>query len=252
MRFRPCIDLHGGRVKQLVGSSLESAQLLENFVSTHGARYYAEMFARDNLKGGHVVMLGPGNEAEALAALSAYPGGLQIGGGINVDNARFYLERGASHVIVTSAILSEGGIDYGALERLSAITGAKRLVIDLSCVKSDRDGGFFVAKDRWKTVTPISLTPALLARLEDYCDEFLIHAVGSEGKKRGADEELVVLLAKYASAGKNPVTYAGGLSSLSDIARFRELSGRALDFTVGSALDIYGGTVPYRSLVDLK
>jgi phosphoribosylformimino-5-aminoimidazole carboxamide ribotide isomerase len=250
MRFRPCIDLHNGRVKQIVGSTLESGTVHENFVSQNGAGFYASMFARDGLYGGHIIMLGPGNESEAFSALRAFPGGLQAGGGINANNAKFYLDRGASHVIVTSAIFSGNELDMGALKALGKITGVNRLVLDLSCVKTD--GEYFVAKDRWKTVTGICLNPALLSSLEKYCDEFLVHAASVEGRKSGADEELVALLSEYASSGKNPVTYAGGLASLDDISRFSEISGGSLDFTVGSALDIYGGTVPYRELAKLK
>jgi len=249
MKFRPCIDLHGGRVKQIVGATLESGDLKENFVSEKNAAYYASMFSRDGLAGGHVIMLGAGNETEALSALRTYPGGLQAGGGINAQNAHIFLENGASHVIVTSAIFSGGEISFSALDELGKAADG-RLVIDLSCVKTDN--GFYIAKDRWKTVTSIPLTPALLSELEGFCSEFLIHAVSSEGKKSGADEALVSLLAEYASSGDNPVTYAGGLSSLRDISRFREVSGGTLDFTVGSALDIYGGTIPYGVLSEFK
>src|SRR3954469_7578430 len=116
--FRPCIDLHEGKVKQIVGGTLAAAPgaLRTNFVSDHSAAWYAELYKRDGLKGGHVVMLGSGNEAEARAALSVYPGGLQVGGGINSENAHSWLEAGASHVIVTSWVFRDGRLDRERLD----------------------------------------------------------------------------------------------------------------------------------------
>src|SRR5208282_1311250 len=135
--FRPCIDLHEGKVKQIVGGSLGDAGLRTNFVSEKPARWFAELYKRDGLTGGHVIMLGPGNENEARAALAAYPGGLQIGGGINRDNAQSWLDAGASHVIVTSWVFREGRVDWNRLGELVKTIGKERLVLDLSCRKRD-------------------------------------------------------------------------------------------------------------------
>ena len=124
--FRPCIDLHEGRVKQIVGGSLDTAELRTNFVSEKSSAWFAELYKRDGLKGGHVIMLGPGNEEAALEALRAYPGGLQLGGGINAENARKYLDTGASHVIVTSWVFRDGRVDWERLNELVTMIGRSR------------------------------------------------------------------------------------------------------------------------------
>ena len=146
--FRPCIDLHEGKVKQIVGGSLgdDPAALRTNFVSDRPARWFAELYRRDDLRGGHVIMLGPGNEPAAREALAAFPGGLQVGGGINPDNARSFLEAGASHVIVTSWIFREGRLEEERLRQLSAALGKNRLVLDLSCRR--KEGDYFVVTIR--------------------------------------------------------------------------------------------------------
>ncbi len=246
MRFRPCIDLHDGKVKQIVGATLGGGKPAENFVSERSAADYARLFAADGLTGGHVIRLGGGCEEAALAALAAYPGGLQLGGGVTAENARFYLDRGASHVIVTSAAFREGRLSTEALASLRAAAGRERLVLDLSCLCGG-DGRYRVAVDRWKTVTDTEVTPSLLAGLEKYCGEFLIHAVSVEGRQAGPDLALAALLGDYARGGL-PVTYAGGLASETDIERLGAACGGALDYTVGSALDLYGGPLPYRVL----
>src|ERR1039457_2537573 len=104
--FRPCIDLHEGKVKQIVGGTLgvEPGRLRTNFVSDRPAAWFAKLYQRDALAGAHVIMLGPGNDEPARAALRAYPGGLQIGGGINLENAGAWLAAGGSHVVVTSLL----------------------------------------------------------------------------------------------------------------------------------------------------
>src|SRR5580692_7528252 len=140
--FRPCIDLHEGRVKQIVGGTLGDAGLRTNFVSEKPAAWFAELYQRDQLTGGHVIMLGPGNETAARAALAAYPQGLQIGGGVNAQNARDWLEAGASHVIVTSWVFREGRVDWARLEELVKSIGRERLVLDLSCRR--RGENYFV------------------------------------------------------------------------------------------------------------
>lgn len=245
MEFRPCIDLHGGKVKQIVGETLGAkGGVRENFVSPHGADHYAEMFKRDGLAGGHVIMLGPGNESEALKALAAFPGGLQIGGGITAENAAFYLERGASHVIVTSYIFRDGRLDDKRLEKLVAEIGKERLVIDLSCKAAD--GGWKVATNKWTVLSDFAVNAENLAYLQERCDEFLVHAVDVEGKMSGIQEELARRLAEWTSI---PTTYAGGIRSLDDLERFRDITGGKLHFTVGSALDLFGGSLPYRDVI---
>src|SRR5262249_8987697 len=147
--FRPCIDLHEGKVKQIVGSTLgdDAQRLRTNFVSPHSAAWFAELYKKDGLKGGHVVMLGPGNASEARSALNAYPGGLQVGGGVTSANAKSWLDSGASHVIVTSWVFRNGTLDWRRLEELRALIGKDHLVLDLSCRR--RDTEYFVVTDRW-------------------------------------------------------------------------------------------------------
>ncbi|HEX7859932.1 MAG TPA: phosphoribosylformimino-5-aminoimidazole carboxamide ribotide isomerase [Verrucomicrobiae bacterium] len=243
--FRPCIDLHEGRVKQIVGGSLDTEALRTNFVSEKPASWFAELYRRDNLRGGHIIMLGAGNEQPAVEALRAYPGGLQLGGGVNLDNATKYLDAGASHVIVTSWIFRDGRIEWDRLKDLVASIGKQRLVIDLSCRK--RDGEYFVVTDRWQKFTNVTLSAETLAQFADHCDEFLIHAVDVEGLCHGIDQELVEKLARWSGI---PTTYAGGARSLEDLKSVTDLSRNRIDLTIGSALDIFGGTgVTYRECV---
>lgn len=236
--FRPCIDLRDGRVTQIVGGTLgdDPAQVRTNFVSDRSPAWYAARYAEDGLRGGHVIMLGPGNEAAARDALAAYPGGLQIGGGINADNAIDWLEAGASHVIVTSWVFREGRLDEERLAALLARVGRDRLVLDLSCRK--RDGNYYVVTDRWQKFTELTVNRATLERLAGSCAEFLVHAVDVEGLCRGIDEELVVALAGAATI---PTTYAGGARSLADLESVTRLSAGRVDLTIGSALDLFGG-----------
>lgn len=245
MEFRPCIDLHDGKVKQIVGSTLGQETVVENFISEKDASYYAELFKKDGLTGGHVIMLGPGNEEQAQFALTAYPRGLQIGGGITADNAKKWIDTGASHVIVTSYIFHDGQLDMERLERLVQEIGKEHIVLDLSCRK--RDGKWYVVTDKWTKFSDFEINQENISLLEQYCDEFLIHAVDVEGKKSGMQEELVQDLAKWT---KIPTTYAGGVRSLQDLERFKKLSGGKLHVTIGSALDIFGGDLPYRDVVN--
>lgn len=245
--FRPCIDLHEGKVKQIVGGTLGGwpDDLRTNFVSEKSAAWFAALYRRDHLRGGHVIMLGPGNESAAREALAAYPGGLQIGGGVTIDNARAWLDAGASHVIVTSWVFREGRIDWPRLEQLAAATGRSRLVLDLSCRK--RDGDYFVVTDRWQQFSEERISAVLLQRLAGFCDEFLIHAADVEGLCRGIDHELVSRLAEWAPL---PTTYAGGAKSLQDLEEVTRVGGGRIDLTIGSALDIFGGSgVKYADVV---
>ncbi len=247
-RFRPCIDLHQGKVKQIVGGSLrdDGAGPVENFVSDKAPAWFAETFRADQVTGGHVIKLGPGNDQAAREALAAWPGGLQIGGGISAANAKDWLDAGASHVIVTSALFDAGGRFLPeTLDELVKTIGADKLVIDLSCRRTPN--GWTVAMNRWQTLTDLDVTAATLDRLAPNCAEFLIHAADVEGLCGGIDAELVSLLGGW---GKIPLTYAGGAATMDDL-RLIESAGRGkVDVTVGSALDLFGGKgLCYKDLV---
>ncbi|MBU1168294.1 MAG: phosphoribosylformimino-5-aminoimidazole carboxamide ribotide isomerase [Proteobacteria bacterium] len=239
MKFRPCIDLHQGVVKQIVGATLKDGPdgPSTNFTAEKPARWFATRYKEDHLTGGHVIQLGPGNEEAAMDALGAFPGGLQIGGGINGDNCTVWLERGASHVIMTSWVFHDGLVDKKRLNYLLDTIGKKQLVLDLSCRKRGDD--YIIVTDRWQTFTKEKVTFDLLNELSSFCDEFLIHAVDVEGLCRGIEEPLVKLLGTWAGI---PVTYAGGIRSMEDIEAIRHLGKGNIDFTVGSALDIFGGS----------
>lgn len=249
MRFRPCIDIHNGKVKQIVGGSLKDKdnQAIENFTSELGAEFYANMYKRDGLKGGHIILLNPktsehymATKAQAMKALEAYSGGMQIGGGITAENAAEYIQAGASHVIVTSYVFKDGEINWENLDKLTAAVGKEKVVLDLSCRK--KDDKYYVVTDRWQTFTNVEVNEELLDKLANYCDEFLVHGVDVEGKASGVEEELVRLLADWK---RIPITYAGGIGSLEDLQEFENISGGRLDFTIGSALDLFGGHIPY-------
>ncbi|MGO8697692.1 MAG: phosphoribosylformimino-5-aminoimidazole carboxamide ribotide isomerase [Limisphaerales bacterium] len=245
--FRPCIDLHEGKVKQIVGGTLtgEPSALRTNFISPRPAAWYAELYRLDGLAGGHVIMLGPGNEASAREALAAFPGGLQIGGGIHLDNAAGWLDDGASHVIVTSWIFQKGELDWARLKQLAGVIGKNRLVLDLSCRK--RDGAYYVVTDRWQKWTGLAIESRTLAQLAEWCDEFLVHAADVEGLCRGVDLELVEKLGQWSPL---PATYAGGANSLRDLEEVTQAGRDKIDLTIGSALDIFGGAgVRYEDVV---
>jgi len=239
MRFRPCVDLHSGQVKQIVGSSFsdETPETIHtNFTSARPASWYAELYRRDGLAGGHVIKLGPGNNEAAGEALQTFPGGFHIGGGISGENALSWLDRGASHVIVTSHVFRGGLIDEERLRDLVRLVGKGRLVLDLSCRR--RDGRYWVVTDRWQKFTDVEVNDGSLERLSSSCDEFLVHAADVEGRCQGVEEDLVALLGKWQGI---PITYAGGIRSMEDIRLIADAGGGRLDFTVGSALDIFGG-----------
>jgi len=257
--FRPCIDLHEGKVKQIVGGTLGAAGPRTNFVSDRPAAWFAELYRRDGLAGGHVIMLGPGNETEARAALAAFPGGLHVGGGINAQNARGWLDAGASHVIVTSWVFREGRVDWNRLNELAGLVGRNRLVLDLSCrrkverreTRAEGQGetvsldprpstlDYFVVTDRWQKFTDTAITGETLQQLAGGCAEFLVHAVDVEGLCRGIDRELVEKLGQWTPI---PATYAGGANSLADLEAVTRLGQGRIDLTIGSALDIFGGS----------
>jgi phosphoribosylformimino-5-aminoimidazole carboxamide ribotide isomerase len=238
----------GGKVVQIVGGSLQddvSAELNTNFVTERSSVDYARLYARDNLMGGHIISLGSGNRDVAMAALQAFPGGFHFGGGVIPENAMAYLDAGASHVIVTSYIFSNGMIDFERLKSLIKIVGKNQLVLDLSCRR--RGSGFWVVTDRWQTFTDVQVGPEALTQLSNYCDEFLIHGVDVEGKMTGVEIDLVRLLGDHSSI---PTTYAGGVKALSDLDLVKEAGRDRIDITVGSALDIFGGNIPYKSVVE--
>lgn len=249
MQFRPCIDIHNGAVRQIVGGTLkdEGNQADTNFTSEQDARFYAKLYQEDGLYGGHVIMLNAATseyfeetKRQAVEALQAYPGGLQIGGGVTADNAKEYLDAGASHVIVTSYVFQQGEIKWDCLKKLREAVGKEHIVLDVSCRR--RGGSYFVVTDRWQTFTDVEVTVPLLEQLSEYCDEFLVHGVDVEGKASGVEIPLVELLAKWDGI---PITYAGGIGSLDDLEQFRKVGKERLNFTIGSALDLFGGTIPY-------
>lgn len=247
MKFRPCIDLHDGQVKQIVGSTLnDSAQgLSTNFASDKPSAFYANLYRQDQLTGGHVIKLGPGCDQAASDALRAYPGGMHVGGGITASNAAFWLDQGASHVIVTSYVFQAGQVLVDRLSELVGLVGRERLVLDLSCRK--RGENYYVVTDRWQNFTDVLIAEDTLSFFADYCDEFLIHAVDVEGKCTGIAEDLVISLGQWAPIA---TTYAGGVKNLADLHKVRTLGQGRLDVTIGSALDIFGGTgISYQEAV---
>jgi len=248
MQFRPCIDLHNGRVKQIVGGSLrdgEEQTLQTNFETDRPAAWFAARYRRDALTGGHIIQLGPGNGEAARAALGAWPGGMQIGGGVTAENAREWLEAGASAVIVTSWVFHNGTVDRGRLSELVQDIGSDRLVLDLSCRR--RGGDYYIVTDRWQTFTREKISLELLNDLSAYCSELLIHAVDVEGRCRGIEADLVALLGRWQ---QGPITYAGGIHNEHDLEQLSQLGHGWLDFTVGSALDLFGGRgLAYSDLV---
>lgn len=254
MKFRPCIDIHNGKVKQIVGGSLKDAEdkANENFVSEQDAAFYAELYRNKRIIGGHVILLNGKDSPlfqetrkQALLALKTYPGGLQVGGGICPENAAEYLEAGASHVIVTSYVFKDGRISWENLEKMEKETGKDRLVLDLSCRKK-RDNNYYVVTDRWQKFTEEPVTLALLEELAGHCSEFLVHGVDVEGKSKGIETDLVKLLSGHSAC---PVTYAGGVGSFRDIELLIKYGKGRLDVTVGSALDLFGGTIPFEEML---
>ncbi|MBQ5674870.1 MAG: phosphoribosylformimino-5-aminoimidazole carboxamide ribotide isomerase [Lachnospiraceae bacterium] len=253
MEFRPCIDIHNGQVKQIVGGTLKDAgnEAKENFVSYYDSTFYANLYKEHEIKGGHVILLNAADsefyektKSEALAALRAYPGGLQVGGGIHADNAKEFLDAGASHVVVTSYVFKDGEIYYDRLKKLVETVGREKLVLDLSCRK--KDGAYYIVTDRWQKFTNVKLTTETMEELSAYCDEFLIHAVDVEGKASGIDAELVELLEKCRNRN---VTYAGGVHNFDDLKLLKEKGKNHIHVTIGSALDLFGGSMKFEDVI---
>lgn len=246
-RFRPCIDLHQGRVKQIVGGTLRDGEEppATNFVSERSADYFADLYRRDGLEGAHVIQLGPGNREAALSALKAWPDSLQLGGGVTGDNADEWIQAGAAKVIVTSWLFDKQAcLDLERLTSLSQAVGPEKLVIDLSC--RGAEGNWRVAINRWQTPTDLRVDSKTLNLLAPYCSEFLIHAADVEGLRGGMDEQLITFLGAECPL---TVTYAGGARSLDDLVTVNTLGRGRVDLTIGSALDLFGGTVPYADCV---
>lgn len=255
MKFRPCIDIHDGKVKQIVGGSLSDTKqtTIENFVSKQDAAYYARLYKKQKLKGGHIILLNaPNSDAyqkdieQARKALKEYPFGLQIGGGIHDKNAKEFLEMGASHVIVTSFVFQNGKIQYDKLNKLVKAVGKKHLVLDLSCRK--RGEQYYIVTNRWQTFTNVCLSEKILEQLSSYCDEFLIHAVDVEGKANGIEKGVISLLGDWIDF---PITYAGGISSFEDLEQLKQYGKNKLDVTIGSALDLFGGPMSYIKVLQM-
>ena len=254
MEFRPCIDIHNGKVKQIVGGSLkdEGNQAKENFVAEQDAAYFAEFYKKDKICGGHIILLNPADSSyyketkrQALLALHTYPGGMQVGGGIHAENAKEFIEVGASHVIVTSYVFKDGKVNYNNLEKILAAVGKEHLVLDLSCRK--KDGDYYIVTDRWQKFTEEKITPELLDKLKEYADEFLVHAVDVEGKAGGIEEDIAALLGNWDGIS---ATYAGGVSSFEDLRKLKELGRNKVDVTIGSALDLFGGEMPFSKVLE--
>jgi len=254
MEFRPCIDIHNGRVKQIVGGSLkdDGNWAKENYVSSQDAAFYAKLYQKDKIKGGHIIMLNHKDSAyydetkqQALSALHSYPGGLMAGGGIHTENAEEFLKAGASHVIVTSYVFWDGRVNYENLNRIKNEVGKERLVLDLSCRK--REDSYYIVTDRWQKFTREKITEELLDELMGYADEFLVHAVDVEGKASGIEKELAEILGSWA---KIPITYAGGIGSFEDLQQLNAAGRGKLNVTIGSALDLFGGCMEYRKVLE--
>ncbi|MCK5070430.1 MAG: phosphoribosylformimino-5-aminoimidazole carboxamide ribotide isomerase [Desulfocapsa sp.] len=249
MQFRPCIDLHNGKVKQIVGSTLnddDPEALHTNFTATQPSSWFAELYRKDGLRGGHIIKLGPGNDEAATEALAAWPGGLQVGGGITAENGKEWLDKGASHVIVTSYVFSNGKVDKNRLQKLVKAVGREHLVLDLSCRRRGDD--YFIVTDRWQNFTDVVIGPEIMDEFAGLCNEFLIHAADVEGQCNGIEIELTKRLADWSSI---PTTYAGGIKNIDDMSLISELGQNKLHATVGSALDIFGGKgMTYKEAVD--
>ncbi len=254
MKFRPCIDIHNGQVKQIVGGSLcdTGNRATENFVSSQDAAFFSELYKRRGLMGGHIILLNPVSseyyektKVQALEALNAYPGGLQIGGGITPANAEEYLDAGASHVIVTSYVFKNGKLHYDRLKEMVNAVSKEKLVLDLSCRKKEND--YYIVTDRWQKYTDVILNRETIEELTAYCDEFLIHAVDVEGKAQGIEEQVAELLGRECEI---PVTYAGGVHSFEDLKKLKELGKNKVDVTIGSALDLFGGNMNFEEVID--
>lgn len=254
MEFRPCIDIHDGKVKQIVGGSLKDSGATVNFESEQDGGYYAALYKEHHLKGGHIILLNPAasdyyeaDRLQAFRALSSYPGGFQIGGGITADNASEYIQKGASHVIVTSFVFKDGKVNYDNIHKLVDAVGKEHIVLDLSCRRKDND--YYIVTDRWQKFTDVTITHQTLDELSDYCDEFLIHAADVEGRCQGIETGLIRILDSW--NGTTVITYAGGVGSYEDLQSLKELSHNKINVTIGSALDLFGGKLNFEKILEI-
>ena len=256
MEFRPCIDIHNGKVKQIVGSSLKDAgdSAKENFVAVHSASYYAGIYKSRNLKGGHVILLNSKDseyyeetKKEAKSALGAFRGGMQVGGGIDDKNAAEFLDAGASHLIITSFVFRDGRMHEENLRLIQKAVGKEHLVLDLSCRRKGNNGDYYIVTDRWQKYTDIKISSVFLEEMAEECAELLIHAVDVEGKNSGIDSNIIKMMSEVNSC---PTTYAGGIRNLGDISQILSLGKGRVNFTVGSALSLFGGTLEIDSIIE--
>ena len=254
MEFRPCIDIHNGKIKQIVGSSLrdEGNCASENFVSEKKGDFYADFYKKRGVKGGHIILLNHSDseyyevtKKQAILALRAYSGGLQVGGGITPENGKEFLNAGASHVIVTSYVFKDGKIDRNGLHKMQKSVGKQHLVLDVSCRK--RGDIYYIVTDRWQKYTEVVLNEENMNYFAGFCDEFLIHAVDVEGKASGIEGELVSMLGDW---GRLPITYAGGVHNFEDLKILKELGKNKVNVTIGSALNLFGGSMDFDKVLD--
>ena len=241
MKFKPCIDLHHGKVKQIIGSTLNSKEIKVNFTSNQNSSYFAQLYRKYQLSGAHIIMLGPNNEEACLQALKTWPGHLQVGGGITLANGEKWLKAGAQKLIFTSYLFPDKTLDLSRLQSLKKNYGRNKIVIDLSCSKTLADKGYYVFKNKWKEQTTFKLELASLQSIIPYTEEILIHAISVEGKNQGMDQDLVYQLKKLHEQTNLNLVYAGGIHHQEELDEFVKISESKIDFTIGSALDIFGG-----------
>ncbi|PVH24623.1 phosphoribosylformimino-5-aminoimidazole carboxamide ribotide isomerase [Sphingobacterium corticibacter] len=247
MNFRPCIDVFKAKVVQLIGTSLfggDERTIIKHFESEYSPAYYAKLFKEDDLKGGHILSLGSGNNDVVIEALSAFSGGMKYGGGVTAENAHVYLDAGATHVIVNSYVFNNGEINYSNLDSLVKSIGKDKLVLDMSCRK--RNGEYYIVTNLWEKFTNVRINKQSLLEISGYCDEIIVHGVDSEGRKQGLESDLVKILAEHTPI---KTVYAGGISSISDLNLIKELGNEKIDPCIGTALSIYGGNLPYQDVV---
>ncbi|KAF6005708.1 hypothetical protein HII12_005282 [Brettanomyces bruxellensis] len=229
-----CIDIHGGKVKQIVGGTLNQddteqskntckSNLETNFVSEKSSSYYAKLYEEHGIIRTHVIKLGSleENNRVAIEALKAWPKHLQIGGGINDTNAKYWIQQGADKVIVTSWLFPKGQFDKSRLERISQLVGKEHLVVDLSYFDA---GGVEQGRLLSYSRGTARNSSFMQLMLKAFC--------------KGIDQELVAKLAEWCTS---PIVYAGGAKSIDDLKLVDKLSHGRVDLTFGSALDLFGG-----------
>ncbi|MBT3539096.1 phosphoribosylformimino-5-aminoimidazole carboxamide ribotide isomerase [bacterium] len=248
MQFRPCIDILNGKVTQIVGETLATNSLVaENFVTNKNAAYFADLYKKNNLAGGHIIMLDKTEKtkSQTIEALKTFPQDFQVGGNINSDNAQEFINAGASHIIVTSYIFKDNKLSPLRLQRLMSAVKKEKIVLDLSCRKKNNE--YYVVTNRWQIFSNFKVTSKNLETLSNYCDEFLIHGVDSEGKLQGVEIDLLNILKDFTGI---PITYAGGIRDMNDIEKIKQTGNGYINFSVGTALDIFGGELNYNKVIE--